>query len=162
MPWWGEVVEVLSKGWFGSVLGLIGIVLAFVFYFRSLGRIELAFQHDTVHLIGGRGAAFPAEVHVIFAGKPVSHVAMTRVVLWNAGNRTVTGADIVPADPLRLRVSADCIILKQDVIRESRAVNRLTIEPSSELSNDLVVTFDFLDPDVAQRSKSCIQVIPSL
>jgi hypothetical protein len=143
---WSKALEVFSAGWFGSLIGLAGIVLGFVFYYRSLARVVIAFQHDTVHLIGGRGAAFPKEVEVRFDGRPVAHVAMTRVVVWNAGNKPVAREDIVSSDSLRLRVSENCKVVRHEVIRQLRAVNRVELTQRDDSPNELNLTFDFLDP----------------
>ena len=139
------VASLLSQGWFGAVVGLLGLAAAIAFYFRSKRKTHLAYQHAHVTLIGGgSGAAFPEEVEVRFAGASVPRITSTRIVLWNSGDRTINGSDLVIGDHLRLELANDGLILKHEILQQTRDVNGWSVERSAP--NRLNVSFDFLDP----------------
>lgn len=136
--------KLFSQGWIGTVVGLAGIVLAVLFYIRSKARARLAFQHDHVTLVGGRGATFPDEIEIRYSGTVVPRITASKIVIWNCGDRTISGSDVVAGDPLRLEVSDAGRILKHTILRQTRSVNGWKLEqPSPNLLN---LNFDFLDP----------------
>jgi hypothetical protein len=141
-----NLINLFSQAWFGSLLGILGLVSAVYFYWRSKRVARLAFQRDTVTLLGGPDAAFPDEIEIKFAGMPISRVTAETIVLWNAGNTTVGGSQIVAADPLRFDLKCGDI-LKTRVLKVTREVNAITLRPLSESKNTVEITFDYLDPD---------------
>ena len=128
----------------GTAIGVLGIVLAVVFYMRSRRKTALAYQTSHVTLVGGRGPAFPDEVEIRFSGTVVQRVTTTRVVLWNSGNQTVYGQNIVTLDPLRIELSADRTILKTEILREPKKVNGWKVTETSP--SHLRLEFDYLEP----------------
>lgn len=138
------ILNLLSQGWIGTIVGLGGIVLAIVFYLRSRRMSRIAFQHDHVMLVGGRGAAFPAEVEIRFSGTVVPRITASTIVIWNCGDRTIRGSDLVDGDPLRVDLTEGGIILKHAILRQTRSVNAWNITQPSP--NRIALTFDFLDP----------------
>lgn len=138
------VRTLLSQGWVGTVVGLAGILLAIVFYLRSKRKARLAFQHDHVMLVGGRGAAFPGEVEIRFSGMIVPRITASKFVIWNCGNRTIDGSDVVAGDPLRLELPEASRILKHKILRQTRRVNGWKVDQPAP--NRLNLAFDFLDP----------------
>lgn len=136
--------NLLSQGWLGTVVGLIGIILAILFYLRSKRKSKLAFQSDHVSLVGRPGAAFPDEVEIRFSGNTVPRISANTIVIWNCGDQTIRGADLVNKDPLRLEVPDTDRILKFTVLKQTRGVNAWNFDQSN--TNKLNLTFDYLDP----------------
>jgi hypothetical protein len=140
------VVQFLSLPWVGTTAGILGIVAAFYFYRMSVRRPRLAFQVDEVTVVGGPAATFPEDVEIRFAGSAVPQVTATRITLWNSGNRTLRGNEIVSADPLRLEISETQVILRAEVVRITRTVNGVDTSPQSKVFHAINIEFDFLDP----------------
>lgn len=137
------ILSLISEGWFGTAVGLVGIALAIVFYVRSKGSARLAYQYDHAMLVGGRGAVFPEELEIRFAGSVVPRVTASRVVVWNCGDRTINGIDVVSDDQLRVELPEGARILSHSVVRQTREVNGWAIVSSD---NRLGLSFDFVDP----------------
>jgi hypothetical protein len=140
------LADVFSAGWVGSLLGLIGILLACFFYVRSRTRRLVAYQYTAVRLIGSDGA-LPSAVEVRYEGKPVLRLTRSSIILWNAGNQTVNGADIAQSAPMGLQLADENTeFLSVEVEQVTRAVIgfRAAIDPKR--SNIVSLTFDFLDP----------------
>lgn len=142
-----EILQFLSKPWVGSGLGILGILSAVFFYIRSRRISRLSFQRDEIAIIGGSGAAFPKEVTISFANSPVARVTATRYVIWNSGNTTLSGAQIVQSDPLRLELKSGGKVLKADILRVSRPVNAAWLKPREAGVSIVDIGFDYLDPN---------------
>jgi hypothetical protein len=142
-----EILQFLSKPWVGSGLGILGILAAVVFYIRSRKNSRLSFQRDEIAIIGGSEAAFPKEVTISFADSPVDRVTATRYVIWNSGNTTLSGAQIVQSDPLRLELKSDGKVLRVSILRVSRPVNAAWLKPREAGANIVDIGFDYLDPN---------------
>jgi hypothetical protein len=141
-----QILEFLSQPWVGSSLGIFGIVAAVIFYLRSRRIARLSFQKDEVAIIGGSGAAFPEEVTISFAGAPVNRVTASRFVIWNSGNTTLSGSQIVQSDQLRLELKGKVNVLKIELLRVSRQVNAAWIKQREGAIGIVDVGFDYLDP----------------
>lgn len=141
-----QFIDFISKPWLGSILGVIGLAAAIVFYLRSRKRTRLAFQHDEVSVVGGGSAIFPSELEIRFADEIVPRVTSDRIVFWNAGNTTIGGSQIVDSDPLRIKLPAGESILKASVIKVSREVNSCKVVPTAQSGSSANIEFDFLDP----------------
>jgi len=128
------------------VFGLVGIVLAILFYLRSRRISQLAYQYDEISLVGGMASAFPEEVEVRFIGTPVPRITVTLVLLWNSGNSTVNGSDVVGSDPVRIVTSNDSRILKHSILKSTRPANGLRLAARVGYPNEVAIAFDFFEP----------------
>lgn len=136
--------SILSEGWVGTVVGLIGIAVAILFYIRSKGKALIGYQQDQVTLVGGKGPAFAGEVEIRFAGTVVPTVAASNIVIWNCGQRTINGADVVTTDPLRLELHGDGSILRSSIVSRTRAANGCQLH--TQTPKVVNIEFEFLDP----------------
>jgi hypothetical protein len=82
----------------GIVLGLCGIWATL----KHRNRKTASIWYKSSVLLAENKSILPEEVTIQFAGKPISHLKKMNVVLWNAGNVTIDGNDIVLEDPLRI------------------------------------------------------------
>lgn len=139
-----SILNILSQGSTGTVVGLMGIVLAVTFYLRSRRKARLAFQYYHVTFVGGLDAVFPDEVEIRFAGTVVPRITGSRIVIWNCGDRTVDGKNLVAGDPLRVEIPQEGQILRHTILRQTRGVNGWKVDRST--ANRLDITFDFVDP----------------
>ncbi len=141
------IIEFLATPWLATIIAIISVIAAVFFYVRSKRVKRLAYQLGEITVVGGSNAAFPKEVKIQFEGRKVDCVTVSRVVLWNAGNVTINGSEIVASDPLRLQLTADGEILKVDILKVSREVNEIRLLPKNDSRNIVSVVFDYLDPN---------------
>lgn len=143
-----QIYLLLEKPWVGSLLGLAGLLglpLAVYLYFLAKRSAALSYQLREFSVVGGRTAEFPEELEIRFAGEQVDQVTATEIVLWNSGNTTIDGSQIVLMDPLRVQVSSG-VILKPTIIRQTRPVIGAVVS-MGEAANVGNIGFDFLDPN---------------
>ena len=136
-----ELIRLLASPWVATIAGW---ALAVFLYRRSRISGIIAIQSHEVSMIGGGDAVFPAEISVQYRGTPVPRLTSSTVCIWNAGRKTVKGADIVPHDPLQLRFGGDVLDVK--VKKVSRGVVRITVGTSPETGETVRYGFEFLDP----------------
>ena len=87
-----------NQGWVGMILGMASLVLTPFLYWRSQIPGIIAWQSRDMLMIGSSGAVFPSEVEVQYRGTPVPRIISSTIWIWNAGKKTVRGADIVAHD----------------------------------------------------------------
>ena len=134
----------MSQGWVGTIVGTAGLVLALLLYWRSRISGIIAFQSRDVPMIGGSNAVFPAEVEVRYRGTPVPKLISSTIWIWNAGKKTVRGADVVAHDPLRFRFGGE--VLEVRIKKVSREAVRIKADTSGETGKTVRCDFEFLDP----------------
>ncbi|MDE0295245.1 MAG: hypothetical protein OXI93_13740, partial [Bryobacterales bacterium] len=78
------MLEYLSFGWVGILVGIAGLVLTWLARKPSI----VAFQSLDVSMIGGK-AVFPDEVEVRYRGSLVPRLTSSTVWIWNAGKKTL-------------------------------------------------------------------------
>jgi hypothetical protein len=143
-----EIKEILNQNWIataigvvGAVVGVIGVILAYSFKSKS----RLAAQTNTLELIG-RNAILPNGIEFLFRGNKVPKVTLSRVAIWNIGNTTIEGKQIVTSDPLRIVISQGSDVLEATVRSRTREVNHVSCTSRPGAANEVECRFDYLDP----------------
>ena len=145
-----EFLKALSPSWVGSLiglLGLIGLVISFFLYKASRIGPRPAYQYQALRLIGGEEQALPEEVTVLLRDKKVEQLTNTHIILWNSGNATINGENIVANEPLRLEFSKDSEVLNAQVLRFTRTSNKFTVNINPHSPNEVIFSFDYLEAE---------------
>ena len=138
--------ELLNQSWTGTAVGIvIGVIatVAVAYVFKS--RPRLAAKANTSELVGPN-SALPTEIAFLFRGVPVPKVTLSKVAIWNSGNTTLKGDQIVASDPLRIVVSEGGSILETTIPARTRKANDVVCGLRADTTNELECRFDFLDP----------------
>jgi hypothetical protein len=75
----------------------------------------------------------------------IPRLTKTVLVLWNAGEKTISGDDIVASDPLRIETQPQSEILSIVIVKATRQVLNLRLEQPLDPLNLALIKFDFLD-----------------
>jgi hypothetical protein len=133
--------EILNQNWLGTLIGVVaGIIIAYFFKSRS----RLAAQINTLELVGPN-AVLPNDIEFLFRGNKVPNVTMSRIAIWNIGNTTIKGDQIVSSDPLRIITSEGSSILEATIRNRTRQVNDFSCALRQGTSNEIECRFDYLD-----------------
>ena len=139
-----KLIDILNQNWIGVLIGIvslfIGVLLAYAFRARS----RLAARTNTLELVGPN-AVLPHEIEFLFRGNKVPNVTMSRIAIWNSGNTTLKGDQIVSTDPLRIVTSPGSKILESTIRACTRDVNDFSCSIRSDLMNEAECRFDYLD-----------------
>ena len=143
-----EFIRILNLGWVGTIVGVVGVTVGLLSYWRTRIPGIIAFQSHDVSMIGGDNAVFPSEVEVRYRKTPVPRVTSSTIWMWNAGKKTMEGEDIIEHDPLRLRFSGE--VLNVRIIKVTREVLQIKADKAKDASEEgrrtVYCSFGFLDP----------------
>ena len=142
------MLDLLSQGWFGSLMGLLGLIVGIVgliLYRNSRIGARPICTMSGLHLIGKAEQKLPSEVEIYYNGKKVHRLSQTHVILWNDGKATIQGDQIVSSDPLRLIFDEGTEILQASIAAVTRKVNNAKVLFYGPL-NYADICFDYLDP----------------
>lgn len=137
--------EILNQNWIGSLVGVVGIIIGAILAYSFRSRSRLAAQTNTLDLVGPN-AVLSNEIEFLFRGNNVPKVTLTRVAIWNIGNTTIKGDQIVDSDPLRIIVSEGSSILDTAVLNRTRPANDVSCALRPDSENEIECRFDYLDP----------------
>ncbi|WP_417911607.1 hypothetical protein [Candidatus Electronema sp. TJ] len=150
MQWINTTLELLSPGWVGAIISLVGLIAAVVTYLFTRQRTRLAYCCAGKRLLGLATDGLPEGITVHYRGQDIPRLTRTLVVLWNAGEKTILGEDIVATDPLRLKLRGDGRVLAATVLKTKRDVcqiKALPDAPGSSCHNETHIRFAFLDAE---------------
>jgi hypothetical protein len=146
MHWINTTLDLLSPGWVGAIISFVGIIAAVVTYLLTRQRTRLAYCYAGKRLLGlSIDDGLPAGITVHYRGQDIPRLTQTLVVLWNAGEKTILGDDIVAADPLRLKLRGDGRVLAATVLKTKRDVCQIEALPDASCPNETHIHFAFLD-----------------
>lgn len=146
MSWIDSALNFMGKSWLGTLLGILGLVVALATYLWTRKRTSLSFVHLGEHLLGSASDTLPPAIVVQYDGISIPRLTKSILILWNSGENTVVGSDIATKDPLRFEVGDDGQILSISVLKTSRSVNDFNLNPyGKKRKNEAEFGFDFLD-----------------
>jgi hypothetical protein len=148
-----DIREFLNQNWVGTSIGIAGTAIGIILALRFRPRPRLSVQPNSFRLLG-RHSVLPPDLEFVYRGKSVPNVALSRVALWNSGNTSISGSQIVEADQLRISLTDDSEILDAQVLTCTREVNQFWCRIRSG-SNEVACGFDFLD----SRDGALVQII---
>lgn len=137
----------------GVIVGVVGLVAAFLFYRRSRVRPRLVYQYQALKLIGKVEPALPEEVKILYQKKGVPRLTRTHIILWNSGKAPVRREDIarhgaagLEVPKLRFKFNNETQVLRLDVLKETnREANKFEAEVNPNYPNEVSFSFDYLD-----------------
>lgn len=137
------------EGWVGLLIAvsgiIIGTIIALLIYRASRIGPRPVYQVRSLKLIGKEEQALPEEVEIFFKGRTVPRLTKTHVILWNSGNDTLDGGNIVVDDPLRFEYSERAEVLRSHVLKITRDTNKFAANINPNSTNEVICSFDYLE-----------------
>lgn len=127
----------------GVIVGVIGILLAVIFYLRSKEKARPTFSTLQSVLIGTSHRNLPEQVEIRYGGQVIPTLYKYRVAFWNAGRGTLDNADVVPSDPVTFHFNGEDVELLE--IRSIKTTRDVTGCSLVQYEADIILSFDFLD-----------------
>lgn len=130
---------------FCSLIGLFSFVLSIIFYFKSKRVKKLSYIVRNFNVIDDSVSKIE-DLGVTYKGMEVKSLSVSKFGIWNEGNETINGTDLVKNDRLRIAVTKGVEILDWKVISHTKLANDIIIEgiPDSE---NIAIEFEYLDPN---------------
>lgn len=141
-----NIINSLNEPWIGILIGILGLCFALYQHFRHKGP-RLVYQYFGQRLIEGESAILPKDVDVSYKGVPVPRLALTQIIIWNAGHSSIRGKDIVKDDQPTIKFDDETKVLNAEISKTTRSVNKSRLITNSDDQGTCKYTFDFLDSD---------------
>lgn len=127
------------------LLAVLGMVLAYIFYRRSLRDKEPSWDSRTVNLVQGITTKLEG-LTLLFSGQKVANISVTKLLFWNNGHTTIDKSDVPSTDPIRITAAETVRILHASIIAENNNPSEFRI--ADDVSEEFVeLSFEYLDKD---------------
>jgi hypothetical protein len=113
------------------VVGIVGFILAFVFYFRAKREKIPQYQIRTFRLIEDNVSEIPA-LKILYDNKPVENLTLTRISIWNRGADPIEFNDIAPLDRLRVELENSFKLLGAEIFSVNTPTNNFSLSTNLE------------------------------
>ncbi|MFM9989758.1 hypothetical protein [Flavobacterium sp.] len=123
------------------ILSIVSIILAFIFYFKSIRNKKPIYNIETNRLVSNNLTSL-SKIEIKYNNSPVSNLSVTKIALWNNGKESIRRNDIASSDPIIIKTKDNVLLYDFEVVYE-KAVNVIVVEKESE--NSLKISFEFLD-----------------
>ncbi|AZV43091.1 hypothetical protein [Peribacillus asahii] len=145
-----RLLEILNPGWVGATIGIFGVIftvlISILLYKLSKIKSQLVYQDHSIQLIG-TDSRISDELEITYKGKKIPRVIMTNIAIWNSGNQTIHGFNIVEDDVLRLELDKEEEFISIDFLKETRRINKFNAYIDPGQRNKIILNFDYLDPN---------------
>ncbi len=126
----------------GTIVGVIGIVLAVVFYLKGKERKEFSYCLRSRTLIRKKKAKFE-KLSIDYGGKKIDDLCVSNFTIWNSGNKTLNASDMVASKELTITAIDDSRILDVEILKCSEETNKFSTQLLDE--HTLKILFDYVD-----------------
>lgn len=121
---------------------VVTVLVGFLFY--QLGRAEAIPRYSIWSLPVVRPIRTEG-IEVRYKGTVVPRVTAARIIVWNAGRKTIDGNDVLEEDPVRFEFDSDTKVLSVETVLTSREQINARAVLSSKLPHTVIFRFRFLD-----------------
>ena len=135
----------ISPEWIGTSVGLLGLIVGIFTSVRAKQKAKLSAMLFQTTVLSPQHDKMPKEVRVFYKDEEINQLFKTNIILWNDGTKTVEGRSIVADHPIRMSFEEDSTILRYQIVKETRDVNKVRLNPVENDNNAINIDFDFLD-----------------
>ena len=135
-PWWGFV---------GFIMAILGFASAIIIYIKVKNVKSPCYAVQSRNIVRDLVSKIDS-LEMLYSGKPIENLTVTKIAFWNAGRDTINSQDIASTDPLTVHVKKGCKILDTKVLYTKKLVNLFSITTADDQSN-ITLNFEYLDKD---------------
>lgn len=117
-------------------VGILGVILTI----RSIKKMKPSYSVRNIKLFSEKIQTID-DLNVLWQGKPLKNLTLSRVLIWNRGREPIRRADIAPADCIRIGVDPESEIIACKVDKCSNNSNNFHARIENKI---VVVDFDFI------------------
>lgn len=129
----------------GVILGILGIVFAFIFYFKGKKKKKLVYTSESTVLVSEKLSNYE-DLKILYNNKEIKSLCSTTIKIKNMGNDIIEPHDLIPSMPITINTSDK--FLFQDVSKyeftSSNSKNRILLNKMND--SQISVNFDFINP----------------
>lgn len=122
---------------FMAIIGICALILAY----KSTPQKVLKFSIENTNIIKNTKSNLE-KLEIIYAGKPINNLTISKVTFWNGSFPTINKTDIIENAPLSICAS-NGKILDASILAGDDTSNRISIDLDNNTSP--LISFDYLD-----------------
>ncbi len=133
------------------LLAMVGIVLAYYFYYKSNRYRAPVYAVRSINIIEDSISRIN-DLEIKYAGSNVKNLSIARVAFWNFGKETISSEDVASLSPVKITGSGLTSFLNVEIIYEKNSANNFMISPiidpkdsNKHLLNELKINFEYFD-----------------
>ena len=139
---WFSANWITLLGLLGLTIGVIGVLLAIVFYYKPRKVKRPRYALSSLNLVSDFASRLdPLEIN--YAGERVENITVTKAAFWNDGSDTINGSDVPTADPISFGISDAFKILDSKLVYAKNPSNKINIAPVGQSAVNM--NFEYLD-----------------
>jgi hypothetical protein len=129
----------------GNILGVIGIILAYYFYYKSKSTKELYYEITSFNLIGKNIKDKISDIQILYKDNRIKYLTISKIAIWNSGNQTVWENEIPENNKIQISICDSYDILECEILQNDDLDTNLTL---TKIDNKkLELNFKFLEPN---------------
>ncbi|MFW0737812.1 hypothetical protein [Flavobacterium sp. T12S277] len=133
------------KGNFGNILGIIGIILAYYFYYKGKSKKEIFYEIIGFNLINENLNQKVSELKISYKNKDIKYLTVSKIAIWNSGNTTIWENEIPENNKIQINICNNYEILEYELIENEDVDSKLNITKIDD--KHLEINFKFLEPN---------------
>jgi len=123
------------------ILALASIITSLVIYLKSKKEKKPYFNKRSFTLIQDQLGAIE-DVQILFRGKPVRNLTLTKFALWNGGRDPIYNDDIAPTDQIHIEVTDNADLLSAQIVYSATQANNFISNINREQKR-ISISFDY-------------------
>lgn len=134
-------------------IGILGVVLAFYFYFKSKKTRKPYFSRRSFNVISERVEKY-SDLKVTFRNEVIKNLTVTKIAIWNGGNETINYSDLAATDKIYIKADEDFSIFNAEILFQTNDTCQFKLNQNNK---QVDIDFDYID-----KNQGCIlQIIHS-
>lgn len=126
--------------------GIISYIISYIFYKKDKNKSILAYQTNSDVILNKDNQINLDDIKITYNNKEISNLSKSYIIIWNMGNKTIEGKDIVEDDKLRIVFNGDDgEILYPKIIKTTRNVIKFNANKIDNKNKEVEINFDYLD-----------------
>jgi hypothetical protein len=128
---------------FGIAIGVIGIILAIVFYFKSKKIKKPFYSKVSINLLK-RELKRIGNIEVKYLNQSIEDFTITKIAIWNGGHDTINKSNVPENSSLRIAAQEDSIIYGAEMLYQTDQSNGFNVF-HDKINNAVQIDFDYMD-----------------
>lgn len=144
-----SLTNFIATEWLTITFGLIAIAMTVWGVRKSQRTTRVSYLLVTGSVLGRNSLGLPPKVTIAYNDEPVGDVARTSIAVWNSGNSTISGQQIIADHPPLIHFKGCGTILNAKLVHASRTTSKVRVGSSTTNSDESTLRFffDYLEPD---------------
>lgn len=126
-----------------NLFGLIGVVLAIYFYYKSRKVKKPFYAIISFNLINEKIRNI-GNIQIKYSDEIINNLTVSKIAIWNGGKETIDSSGIPESSKLKIKAEDKIVIYDAQFIYKSEESNQLIITHLKD-KNTLIIDFEYLD-----------------